>query len=63
MGKADTQTEAATSRWEEGKEAEKDEGTRKRRKTGALLRLDESVVVRKAREAVFLEHVRLSGPQ
>lgn len=47
MDKADTQAE--TSRWEEGKEAEKSEGSRKRRKIGALLRLDESVVVRKAR--------------
>lgn len=62
MGKADTQAEAATSRWEEGKEAEKDEGTRKRRKTGALLRLDESVVVRKAREAFFLSMFVCRGP-
>lgn len=36
---------------DEGKEPEKSEGSRKRRKTGALLRLDESVVVRKARGA------------
>lgn len=55
-GKADTQAVAATSRWEEGKEAEKSEGSegsRKKRKIGALLRLDESVVVRKARGAFF----------
>lgn len=45
-GRADTQTE--TSRWEEGKETEKSDGRRKKRKIGALLRLDESVAVRKA---------------
>lgn len=52
-GKSDTQ--ADTSVWEEEMGAEKSEGSRKRRKIGALLRLDESVVVKKARGVFFQE--------
>lgn len=63
VGKADTRAE--TSRQEEGKgkgkEAERSEGSRKRRKIGALLRLDESVIVKKARGRFFRTFFFVTG--